>query len=127
LKIGYTEGDTVQRIAAQISTSTPDRPVLYVEIKTNACRALERAILETRGRKIDGAGAEWFKATPQEILTIHKFVVETIAAQNSIKNSWPVGRNSEAFRAGLFALPILRLWSRSCWRPLRRSSRARLS
>jgi hypothetical protein len=55
LKIGLTEGDTVQRIAAQISTSTPDRPVLLIEIKTNTCRALERAmhgILETRGRKV---------------------------------------------------------------------------
>jgi len=53
LKVGLTEANTVQRIAAQIGTSTPDKPVLLVEIKTNQCRALERAIqatLETRGR-----------------------------------------------------------------------------
>ena len=54
LKIGSTELDTVQRIAAQISTSTPDKPVLFLEIKTEKCRVLERAlhaILEYRGKK----------------------------------------------------------------------------
>jgi hypothetical protein len=54
LKIGSTELDTVQRIAAQISTSTPDQPVLFLEIKTDKCRVLERAlhaILEYRGKK----------------------------------------------------------------------------
>jgi hypothetical protein len=35
LKIGLTEGDTVQRIAAQIGTSTPDKPVLKLEIRTH--------------------------------------------------------------------------------------------
>ena len=77
LKIGLTEGDTVQRIAAQISTSTPDRPVLLIEIKTNTCRALERAmhgILETRGRKVTGGGGEWFKATRDEVMQIYRFV-----------------------------------------------------
>lgn len=77
LKIGITEGDTVQRIAAQISTGTPDMPVLLIEIKTNVCRALERAmhgILETRGRKVSGGGAEWFKATREEVLEIYRFV-----------------------------------------------------
>ena len=44
LKVGSTELDTVQRIAAQIGTSTPDKLVLVVEIRTNHCRALERAI-----------------------------------------------------------------------------------
>src|SRR5438045_4370058 len=74
LKVGSTEANTVQRIAAQITTSTPDKPVLLVEIKTNQCRALERAIqatLETRGRKIAGGGTEWFKATREEVLAIY--------------------------------------------------------
>ena len=44
LKVGYTEGDTVQRIAAQITTSTPDKPKLLIEIKTDQCRALEKAV-----------------------------------------------------------------------------------
>jgi hypothetical protein len=77
LKVGLTEANTVQRIAAQITTSTPDKPVLLIEIKTDQCRALERAIhatLETRGRKISGAGAEWFKASRDEVLAIYKFI-----------------------------------------------------
>jgi hypothetical protein len=77
LKVGLTEVDTKQRIAAQVSTSTPDRPVLYVEIRTRDCRSLERAIhstLEHRGRKIPGAGSEWFKTTRDEVLAIYKFV-----------------------------------------------------
>jgi hypothetical protein len=40
LKIGLTEGDTVQRIAAQISTGTPDKPALLLEIKTHDCISL---------------------------------------------------------------------------------------
>jgi hypothetical protein len=77
LKVGSTEANTVQRIAAQIGTSTPDKPVLLVEIKTDQCRALERAIqatLETRGRKIRGGGTEWFKATRDEVLAIYQFI-----------------------------------------------------
>lgn len=81
LKIGYTESDTVQRIAAQISTSTPDRPAIFIEIRTSVCRALEKAIhgiLESRGRKIEGAGAEWFMVNPEEVLEIYKFVFELV-------------------------------------------------
>ena len=77
LKVGSTDGDAVQRIAAQISTSTPDRPALVIEIKTNACRALERAmhgILETRGRKVSGGGTEWFKTTRDELMEIYRFI-----------------------------------------------------
>jgi Meiotically up-regulated gene 113 len=64
LKIGLTVGDTVQRIAAQISTGTPDKPVLLLEIRTHDCSSLERAIhaiLEYRGTKIPGAGQEWLR------------------------------------------------------------------
>jgi T5orf172 domain len=77
LKIGSTEVDSVQRIAAQISTGTPDKPRLVLEIKTDRCRALERAIhatLEVRGRKIFGGGTEWFRASRDEIIEIYKFV-----------------------------------------------------
>jgi predicted protein tyrosine phosphatase len=69
--------DTVERIAQQINTSTPDKPVLLIEIKTDKCRALERAIqatLETRGRKISGGGTEWFMASRDEVLAIYKFI-----------------------------------------------------
>jgi hypothetical protein len=78
LKVGLTEGDTVQRIAAQIGTSTPDKPMLLLEIRTNTCRALERAIygtLEARGQKIVGGGAEWFRCTRDELLAIYRFVM----------------------------------------------------
>jgi hypothetical protein len=77
LKIGITESDTLQRIAAQISTGTPDRPVLVLEIKTTTCRALERAlhgVLEARGKKVTGGGAEWFKTTRDEIVEIYRFI-----------------------------------------------------
>jgi hypothetical protein len=50
LKVGFTEANSVQRIAAQIGTSTPDKPVLLIEIKTDQCRALERAIQATLDR-----------------------------------------------------------------------------
>ncbi len=80
LKIGLTEGDAVQRIAAQISTSTPDRPTLFLEMRTHDCGSLERAIhsiLEYRGRKIRGGGKEWFKATREEIVSIYKSITQT--------------------------------------------------
>jgi hypothetical protein len=77
IKIGSTDLDAVDRIAQQINTSTPDKPVLLIEIRTNKCRALERAIqatLETRGSKITGGGAEWFKASRDDILAIYQFI-----------------------------------------------------
>jgi hypothetical protein len=83
LKIGLTEGDTVQRIAAQISTSTPDKPVLFLEIKTHDCGSLEKAIHATlayRGRKIAGGGTEWFKTNREEIIAIYESVAKELLA-----------------------------------------------
>jgi hypothetical protein len=77
LKIGLTTGDAIQRVAAQIGTGTPDRPVLRLEIRTHDCGALERAIhatLDYRGKRIDGAGREWFKTDREEIVAIYKAV-----------------------------------------------------
>lgn len=94
LKVGYATGDTVRRIADQIGTSTPGKSVLRVEIKTDDCRALERAIhavLRARGRKIIGGGDEWFKATPDEIIAIYRFICEPTAA--------PLGDNIRIARA----------------------------
>lgn len=79
LKIGMTETDTVQRIAGQVATSTPDKPVLLLEIKTHDCASLEKAIHATLaywGRKIEGAGKEWFKASREEIITIFHSVAK---------------------------------------------------
>ena len=82
LKIGLTTGDTIQRIVAQISTGTPDRPVLLLEIRTHDCSSLERAIhaiLEHRGTKIAGGGNEWFKASRDDVVTIYRSIVEPAA------------------------------------------------
>ena len=43
IKFGSTDVDTVERIAQQINMSTPDKPVLLIEIRTDKRRALERA------------------------------------------------------------------------------------
>jgi len=79
LKIGMTIGDTVQRIAAQIGKGTPDKPVLLLEIRTNDCRSLERAVhavLEYWGTKVPGAGQEWFKASREEVVAIYRSIAE---------------------------------------------------
>ena len=79
LKIGLTEGSAVDRIAAQISTGTPDKPVLLLEIKTHDCGSLERAIhstLEYRGNKITGGGKEWFLTTREEVIAIYQSIAQ---------------------------------------------------
>jgi|SRR5215472_6313570 hypothetical protein len=86
LKIGLTTGDTVQRIVAQISTGTPDKPVLLLEIRTHDCSSLERAIhaiLEYRGAKIIGAGKEWFKASRDDVVAIYRSIGEQAARNTS--------------------------------------------
>jgi hypothetical protein len=77
VKIGMTTGDAVQRVAEQIWTSTPDRPVLLVEMKTDRPRSLEKAIqsvLDARGLKVEGGGGEWYKTHRVEILSIAEFI-----------------------------------------------------
>ena len=72
-------GDTVQRIVAQISTGTPDKPALLLEIRTHDCSSLERAVhavLEYRGAKIMGAGKEWFRTSRDEIVAICHSITE---------------------------------------------------
>lgn len=86
LKVGFTLGDTVQRIAAQIGTGTPDKPVLLLEIRTHDCRSLERAIhaiLEYRGSRISGAGKEWFMASRDDVVSIYRSILASTAASNS--------------------------------------------
>ncbi len=75
LKIGSCTGDAVARIAAQISTGTPDKPALLVHFRTHDCRALERVLhgmLRLKGKKVDGAGAEWFIATRDEVIAAYE-------------------------------------------------------
>jgi T5orf172 domain len=78
LKIGSCSGDVVARIAAQVGTGTPDKPVMLLRIKTHDCRALERTLhgmLRLKGRQIAGAGAEWFLATRDELVAAYERVV----------------------------------------------------
>jgi hypothetical protein len=85
LKIGLTAGDTVQRIVAQISTSTPDKPVLLLENRSDDCNSLERAIhaiLEYRHAKIIGGGKEWFTASRDQVAAIYRSIEEQ-ATRNS--------------------------------------------
>lgn len=78
LKVGCCVGDVVARVAAQISTGTPDKPVLLLRIATHDCRALERAlhaIFRLKGKQVPGAGAEWFLATPDDVMEAYQRVV----------------------------------------------------
>lgn len=73
LKIGSATGDAYARVAAQISTGTPDRPDLVLLVRTHDCRALEKALhgaLRLRGRQVEGAGAEWFRTTRAELIDL---------------------------------------------------------
>lgn len=78
LKIGSAAGDVEARVAAQIGTGTPDKPRLVLKIATPDCRALERALhgaLQVRGRRVDGAGAEWFVVERDEIVQLYRAIV----------------------------------------------------
>lgn len=79
LKIGKCTGDVVARIAAQISTGTPGKPVLLLRIRTHDCSALESALhgrFRLKGKKIAGAGAEWFIATRDEVETAYERIID---------------------------------------------------
>lgn len=78
LKIGSCTGDLFARIAAQIGTSTPDKPTLLLAIRTHDCRALERAlhgIFRLRGTQVSGAGAEWFRTSREEVTLVYNRIV----------------------------------------------------
>lgn len=78
VKIGSCAGDVVARVAAQIGTGTPDKPVLWLVIRTHDCRALERVlhgIFRLEGRRVTGAGAEWFTVSPDEVKAAYQRVI----------------------------------------------------
>ena len=77
LKIGSCAGDVIARVAAQISTGTPDKPVLLLTIRTHDCRALERVlhgIFRLKKKRVIGAGAEWFLATRDEVIAAYESI-----------------------------------------------------
>jgi len=78
LKVGSCAGDVVARIAAQISTGTPDKPALLLKIASHDCRALERAlqaIFRLKGKQVAGAGAEWFIVTRDEVIAAYEKII----------------------------------------------------
>ena len=77
LKIGSCTGDVIARIAAQISTGTPDKPSLLLTVRTNDCRALERVlhgIFRLREQRVTGAGSEWFLVTRDEVVAAYESI-----------------------------------------------------
>ena len=77
LKIGRTTGEVVTRVAHQIYTGTPDKPSLYLIIYTRDCAGLERVLHDVfrfQGKKVAGAGAEWFRVGRGDILSIYESV-----------------------------------------------------
>jgi hypothetical protein len=77
LKIGRTTSEVVTRVANQIYTGTPDKPSLYLIIYTRDGAGLERVLHDVfrfQGKKIAGAGAEWFRVGRDEILRVYDHV-----------------------------------------------------
>jgi hypothetical protein len=94
LKIGSTSDDPIQRVATQITTSTPDKPNLVLTIATHDCRALERAlhnVLRLWRRNIDGAGAEWFRVTREELLYLWEGVISDGPSPSKTEATGPAG------------------------------------
>jgi len=78
LKVGRTKGEVIDRIARQISTGTPDKPALFLIIRTDDCISLEPAmqgVLEVRGRKPTGGGHEWYSVTRDELVQVYKVII----------------------------------------------------
>lgn len=77
LKVGSAKNDTVTRIAQQISTGMPGRPILVLEIRTPKCCALERAIhgvLKLGNRKLEGGGDEWYRTDREHLVEIYQAI-----------------------------------------------------
>ncbi len=71
LKIGRAAGDPAVRIAAQITTSTPDRPKLLLVFRTEDAGSLERGLhawFRLRGQWLSGGGLEWFRVNVEEVI-----------------------------------------------------------
>jgi hypothetical protein len=75
LKIGRADGDAVARVAARITTSTPDKPRLVAVFHTDDAGALERGLhawFQLRERRLEGGGREWFQVTTDEVVDAYR-------------------------------------------------------
>jgi hypothetical protein len=87
LKIGRCDGDVIGRVISQIHTSTPDKPTLFLVVRTQDCRALEMAVhglLQLRRRKITGGGDEWYLTTRDELLDIYRMIVGASSYETAV-------------------------------------------
>jgi hypothetical protein len=76
-KVGMTRTSVASRLASQVGTALPERPVVVLAIPVERAAALERAVhavLELRGKRVtDAPGNEWFVTNTSEILSILDF------------------------------------------------------
>ncbi len=75
LKIGRCTAGVVARIANQISSAVPDKPVLLLTIRTHDCEKLEEIlhrIFRYKKRAIDVSGKEWFLATRDQVIKVYE-------------------------------------------------------
>lgn len=79
-KVGMTRASVSSRIAAQVGTALPERPVVVLATEVKNAAAIERAIhsvLDARGRRIsDAPGAEWFVTNAEEVREIIEFCAQ---------------------------------------------------
>jgi hypothetical protein len=79
-KIGISDVGVSARVAAQVGTGMPERPVIgmVVEYPTGRARKVESAVhsvLEARGRRHEGSGgAEWFLTSVAEVCDLVRFI-----------------------------------------------------
>lgn len=70
-KIGFATGDARLRIKHQVQTSSPEKPVIGLIVKTDDAYLLEQAlhaILRLNHKDVKNAsGEEWFVTTPDEV------------------------------------------------------------
>lgn len=74
VKIGLSTTSIEQRVAMQVGTAMPERPVMLFEVECDDCAKLEKAIhavLDVKGFKMtESLGNEWFRINPAELMNI---------------------------------------------------------
>ena len=77
-KIGKSEGNPLGRISNQVGTSLPEVHHVALVVRTPDATSLEATLhgaLKQRKRTVsDAPGTEWFFTTPEEVLSIIKFI-----------------------------------------------------
>jgi hypothetical protein len=70
-KIGRSDRQSIDRISEQVGTSSPEWPIVYLAIRCDDSRLLERYLhsaLRLSGNYLaDVPGAEWFRTSPNKV------------------------------------------------------------